>query len=166
MTKRQTEVGRHPNAKAVQRVADAWAMRVRGATWDEVARALGYANAGNACRAVSNYVGTLPTPEVDHLRSMWRERLETLWPIAVGDAQRGRHGSLRAAVAIADRASKLDGLDAPRKLEITPGEGEIDRIAEEIARRSGYQEIEEPDVIDLEILDDNDNDNDNGDEFD
>jgi len=39
-----TRMTRHTNAPAVQRVHDAWAMRIRGAGWEEIARVLGYAN--------------------------------------------------------------------------------------------------------------------------
>lgn len=102
----------------MQRVADAWSMRVRGATWDEIAAALGYANGPNALRAVRNFAGSLPQPEMPELRSLWRERLEFLWPIAARDVEAGKPGAMRAAVAVAQRAAQLDGLDAPQRVQV------------------------------------------------
>lgn len=138
------------NAKALQRVSDAWAMRIRGATWDEVAAAVGYANAPNAVRAVRNFVGTLPEPSMPELRSLWRERLEYLWPLAARDVEEGRPGAVRAAVAIADRAAKLDGLDAPTRVEVAASVQELQQIAAELIaqERQGI----EADIFDVEIV--------------
>jgi hypothetical protein len=149
---------RHVNAKAMQRVADAWAMRVRGATWDEIATALGYANAPNALRAVRNYVGTLPQPETTELRSMWRERLETLWPIALEDAKASKPGAMRAAVAVAQRAAQLDGLDQPTRVEVSADAGELDAMVRALlVAKSGELEAE-AEVWDAEVVDEGGND--------
>ncbi|WP_292834922.1 hypothetical protein [Microbacterium sp.] len=140
-------------AKYHQRVADAWAMRVRGADWATIAGATRYSSPQNAMRAVRNYVGKLPAIESsDDLRSLWRERLEYLWPLAARDAEAGRPGALRAAVAVSQRAAQLDGLDAPQRFEITPGEADLERLVDEIVRRSGHEEILEADVIDLDVV--------------
>ena len=144
----------HVNAKAMQRVADAWAMRIRGATWDEVAAAVGYANGPSALRAVRNYVGTLPEPTMPELRSLWRERLEFLWPLAVNDVEQGKPGAMRAAVAVAQRAAQLDGLDQPQRVEITGGAAEIDRMVHALLAAQGEGYVEEPDVFDAELVDD------------
>lgn len=154
--KRMTK--RHVNAKAMQRVADAWAMRVRGATWHEIATALGYANGPNALRAVKNYVGTLPQPETTELRSMWRERLETLWPIALADAKASKPGAMRAAVAVAQRAAQLDGLDQPTRVEVSADAGELDAMVRALlVAKSGELEAE-AEVWDAEVVDEGGND--------
>lgn len=143
-----------PNAKAMQRVADAWAMRIRGATWDEVAAAVGYANGPNALRAVRNYVGTLPEPTMPELRSLWRERLEFLWPLAVRDVENGKPGATRAAVAVAQRAAQLDGLDQPQRVELTGGAEELDRIVRVLLAAQGSDYVEEASIWDAEVVDD------------
>lgn len=138
------------NAKAMQRVSDAWAMRIRGATWDEIAADVGYANAPNAVRAVRNFAGTLPEPSNPELRSLWRERLEYLWPLAARDVEAARPGAIRAAVAIADRAAKLDGLDAPSRLEVSASVQELNEIAAAmITRERGDSEA---DIFDAEVI--------------
>jgi len=145
---------RKVNAPAAQRVADAWAMRVRGAGWNEIALALGYANPQNAMRAVRNYVGKLPEPSAPELRSMWRERLEYLWPIAARDAEAGKSGAVRAAVAVAQRAAQLDGLDAPQHFQIDPSSEELDRLVAELLAFKGLTPVREFDILDAEVIED------------
>lgn len=134
----------------MQRAAEGWHLRVMGRTWQQIADALGYANPSNAHRAVMRFAGTIPDPKPDTLRELWRARMELLWTHAQRDAETGRPGALRAGVAIADRASKLDGLDAPTRVSITPGEIELERIVNDLLRRGGHEEIEEAEVIDMD----------------
>lgn len=133
----------------MQRAAEGWHLRVIGRTWQQIADELGYANPSNAHRAVMRFAGTIPDPKPDTLREMWRARMERLWSLAHRDAEAGRPGALRAGVAIADRASRLDGLDAPTRYEVSPGEVELQRIVDEIVSRSGHDEIQDAEVIDL-----------------
>ena len=138
--------------EAMQRASQGWHLRVTGRTWQQIADELGYANPSNAHRAVMRFAGTIPDPKPDTLRDLWRARMEHLWNLAARDADAGRPGALRAGVAIADRASKFDGLDAPQRFEITPGEADLERLVDEIVRRSGHEEILEADVIDLDVV--------------
>ncbi|WP_100811711.1 hypothetical protein [Microbacterium sp. BR1] len=88
-------------ADAAQRAQRAWALRVAGSTWAQVASAVDYADASTACRAVRQFFGQLPTIEADEQRRLWRDRLERLWNYADRDAKRGRPGAVRAGVAVA-----------------------------------------------------------------
>lgn len=144
---------RRINAPAAQRVADAWAMRVRGAGWAEIATAVGYANPQNAMRAVRNYVGKLPEPSRSDLRSMWRERLEFLWPLAARDVEAGKSGAVRSAVALAQRAAQLDGLDAPQRVQIDASDAEIDALVNQILELEGVTPVRELDILDAEVID-------------
>lgn len=140
--------------EAMQRASQGWHLRVTGRTWQQIADELGYANPSNAHRAVMRFAGTIPDPKPDTLRDLWRARMEHLWSLAARDADAGRPGALRAGVAIADRASKFDGLDAPQRFEVTPSEVELERLIEEFVARSGREVIEDADVLELEVLDD------------
>lgn len=145
---------RFANAVAVRKVADAWAMRVRGAGWEEIAQAVGYANPQNAMRAVRNYVGRLPEPSSPELRSLWRERLEYLWPLAARDVEAGKSGAIRSAVAIAQRAAQLDGLDAPQRLEVDATGAQIDALVAEILELKGVKLDREVNILELEEIED------------
>jgi hypothetical protein len=106
------------HADAAQRAQRAWAARVAGGTWDQAAEVAGFTNTSACVRAVGNYFGTYPTPDSSEQRALWRERMELLWKIAIRDASDGKHGALRAGVAVAQRASQMDGLDAPAQVQV------------------------------------------------
>lgn len=152
VTDDEQKVTRPRRADAMQRAAQAWHLRVIGRTWEEIAREVGYASPQGAHRAVSRFAVTLPDPKPDELREMWRARMEKLWTFAVRDAEAGRPGALRAGVAIADRAGKLDGLDAPVRFEVTPDEMALQGLVEELLSRGGQVAPIEAEVIDLEVL--------------
>lgn len=135
----------------MQRVADAWAMRVRGATWDEVAAAVGYANGPNVLRAVRNFVGKLPEPSMSESRSLWRERLEFLWTVAARDVETGKPGAMRAAVAVAQRAAQLDGLDQPQRLEVNATASDITELVRVLLAAHGFEDSE-ADIWDTDFI--------------
>jgi hypothetical protein len=145
---------------ALQRAADAWALRIQGKTWAQIAAALGYAYAGNAARAVRAFVGRLPAPDPEQARTLWRERMEHLFSIAADDAAEGKPGALRAAVAIAQRAAAMDGLDAPAKMMLTADERQLEALAQTILARSGHAEVLEADVLELEVINPDEDDGD------
>lgn len=141
---------RRPRADAAGRAEVAFKARVNGATWAEAAEVAGFANGANACRAVSNYFDTMPTPDRAELRLLARERAEALWRRALDDARDGRTGAVTAAVRVLDLMVRLDGLAAPNRLEvgITPTENEIQAF---IDRVLGPQ-IEEADIFEGETI--------------
>lgn len=148
------------NAAAQDRVNRAWMLRVLGASWDQVAEQVGYSTGSNACRAVREAMGELPQPQRDELRDLWRSRIEVLWRQSLRDVNQQRPGALSAGVRIAERAARLDGLDAPEVHVITPTTRELDEwVAEMLAAGGqGIPDVEEADVIviDGEVVEDDD----------
>ncbi|MRH29929.1 hypothetical protein GH740_11510 [Microbacterium sp. SYP-A9085] len=138
----------------MQRAAEGWHLRVIGRTWQQIADELGYANPSNAYRAVMRFAGTVPDPQPNTLRELWRARMERLWTIAQRDAEASRPGALRAGVAVAQRAAQLDGLDAPSRVVVTPEDAELERIVARLLERGGQVDVVEAEVLELEQLPD------------
>lgn len=140
------------HADAAERARRAWAARVAGGTWSQAAQVAGFTDAGNCCRAVKNYFGTLPVPDRAEQRDLWRERLELLWRQSVRDVQSQRPGAVRAAVALSQRAAQLDGLDEPtRQVVYTPRAEEVEAYIQRLgALQAGQSAAIEADVIDGE----------------
>lgn len=139
-------------ADAATRAQRAWTARVVGATWDEAADVAGFAHASSTVRAVRAYFGRLPVLDADERRELWRERLEVLWRASVKDVRQQRPGAVRAAVAVAQRAAALDGLDAPTEVRatITPS---FEEVHAWVVAASGRQIDGPPLAIEAEIID-------------
>jgi hypothetical protein len=95
----------------------AWKLRVGGLSWAQVARQAGYSCRQNAMRAVKVRCGTLPQPERQELRDLWRDRLERLWLQSVKDTAEQRTGAVTAAVRVMQAAAMLDGLNQPTQID-------------------------------------------------
>lgn len=96
----------------------AWRARTAGATWAEAAAMSGYASAQSCYKSVVKHRGALPQVEADHLRELWRERLETLWRQALRDVADRRPSAVTHGVRVASAAAALDGLNAAAKVEL------------------------------------------------
>ena len=86
-------------------------------SWSQVAKQVGYSNRQNAQRAVKVRCGTLPQPQRQELRDLWRDRLERLWLQSVKDTAEQRTGAVTAAVRVVQAACLLDGLNAPTQID-------------------------------------------------
>lgn len=95
----------------------AWKLRVAGLSWTQIAKQVGYSNRMNAHRAVRARCGTVPQPERQELRDIWRDRLETLWLQSTRDVAEQRHGAMTAAVRVVQVALMLDGLAEPTRID-------------------------------------------------
>lgn len=139
-------------ADALERAEKAWNVRVMGGSWQQAAEIAGYADGSNALRAVRAVYGTLPTLERDEARRLWRDRLEVYYRQALKDLHNGVPGAITAAVRIAERAARLDGLDAPSRISlIDPTQEEIERFLTETL--GPVRTDEEGDIFDGEIID-------------
>ena len=106
-------------AEAAKHADVAWRARVAGASWAEAAQIAGYVDATGACAAVRKWYGQLPEIEHEDQRTLWRNRLESLWRQAVIDVRDRQHGAITAAVRVGGLAMQLDGLAMPTKVSLT-----------------------------------------------
>jgi hypothetical protein len=138
---------RRIRADALHRADEAWRLRVLGASWAEVAEAVGYANPENAIRAVRETFGIVPEPDRSEYRRLWRERLERLWRQAYSDALDRQPGAVTAAVRIVETAMRLDGLAAPSEVIVhNPPGAEIE------AWVMGMMSERQPDLEEYDVL--------------
>ena len=128
-------------AKTAARRNQAIALRLAGASWDDIARQLGYASRGAACtdvtRALEQYV-TEGRVSAEVLREQELRRLDrlqaTLWPQALqGDTK-----VIETVLRIIDRRCRILGLNAPERHEVVT----LDAVEAEIRRLSA--ELENP----------------------
>lgn len=104
-------------SKGAERDRQALRLRTAGATYDQIAEALGWKTRSSAFKAVERAVSKLSSDDLGTIRQLHRERLNELmfglWPIA----RKGHLGAIGRVLQIMEREAKLIGVDAPEKHE-------------------------------------------------
>ena len=107
-----------PGTKETRRINEAKAldMRLSGATYGEIAKALGYKNADNAHASVQRAIQHLHLePVIDRIKlavTRYETMMNALWP----DVLAGNPQAIREARALQDSLNKLEGLNAPDRV--------------------------------------------------
>jgi len=142
------------------RIESAVALKVAGANYAQIARALDYAHPALARQAVEKALSTSVSDEDRKAqRLVASARIEALlrsvWKRA-NDPQDEEHlGYMRGALALIDRYAKLWGLDAPIEVvSYTPSQAEYQAALESIVHQFTANLPEEADIIGEVLRDD------------
>lgn len=93
-------------------------LRKGGATYDQIATAVGYADGSGARKAIKKALGAVTQEQATELRVLQVERynhmLLTIWPkISAGDER-----AIGAGLAVMDRINDLTGIRAPEQVQV------------------------------------------------
>ena len=121
-------------AIAAERQRQALDLRRAGATYEQIARTLGYRSFSGARKAVQSGLKTSLREPADELRQLMADRLDTalraIWPQVVA----GDYDAIATMLKIETRRAKLFGLDAPMTFS---GELLLKKLAERAAIEDG-----------------------------
>lgn len=153
--------------EGAERDAEAARLKSRGLSYSQIARNLGYADHAGAYKAVQRALAAVPAESVDELRRIQSEQIDALTARAIevlesthyaytqhGELVRGPEGpngepgeplidsmpvlhAIDRLIRLAERRSKLMGLDAPSRHEVITLDyldAQIREAAEELAR--------------------------------
>lgn len=153
--------------EGAERDTEAARLKSRGLSYPQIARNLGYETASGAYKAVQRALAAVPAESVDELRRIQSEQIDALTAKAIevlesthyaftvhGDLVRGPEGpngepgeplldpaptlaAIDRLIRLAERRSKLMGLDAPSRHEVITLDyldAQIRDAAEELAR--------------------------------
>ena len=115
--KRRTGKAGKPTVELIELRIKAIELRKSGATYEQIALALGYASRGAAYNAVMAGLMMAISEPAESVREMEAMRLDAL---LLGLWQKARSGDLQVidrVLKIMDRRARLLGLDAPAKIE-------------------------------------------------
>ena len=144
-----------PDRKSRQEAAVA--LRLAGATYTEVATALGYTSPALAREAVERALAsTVDADDRERMRVLEGRRLERLlrglWRKATDDANPEHLSAVRTAIAVIDRHARLFGLDAPQQMVVyTPAGEEIATWVAAMAQQVRGELPQEHDIIEGQI---------------
>lgn len=154
--------------ETAERDAAACRLRAQGLTYPDIARELGFGNAGHAYQSVQRALVAIVQEPAEELRRIELDRLDMLWRTAL-EVMRDTHlmtqhgrvvefrgvplkdpGPKLAAIdrllKVMERRARLLGLDSPKQVEIFTLEAvqaEIARLEAELALTSQLEELDE-----------------------
>lgn len=156
--------GRDVNADldgpASDRALAALEMKIAGASWTTIAKALDFNNHYDARKSVEvTLAQAARSPEkIEHARVLHSRRLERLLQSVMPNAVRSSHPDHLAynarALAILDRIAALGGLNAPtQQVVYTPSSEQIEKYVAHLAvLASADAAATEADVIDADVV--------------
>ncbi len=125
-------------------------LRLGGATFEEIARQVGYTHRSAAAKAVKRsltreYEAT--AGDLQALREQMHARYERLIHGSWQAAAAGDRNAVANVVALLDRIAKLHGLDAPQQHKVTVSgelDAEIEQLITELASREPSNVVQLP----------------------
>lgn len=135
------------------------ALKLSGATWGEIAEALGYPTARQALVATERALEKqLRDTDRETLRKITGARLDRLllsvWPKAIDPANPEHLIAVTKAREVIDRHAKLFGLDAPTEIVVhNPTQSELEAWVTQVARLRAPQ-VEEYDILEGTVVSD------------
>ena len=118
MVAEKTVTKKAPDPEQLERELKVLNLRLAGATWAEIAQAMGYAGPSSAYYTYQKAAERMIRPKLEEYRDLELDRLDRLqrglWAKAVGGDPRAVDSVLR----IIDKRAKLLGLDAPQNINL------------------------------------------------
>jgi hypothetical protein len=108
--------------EVLERERKALELRKGGATFEQIAQALGYSDRSNAHKAVRKAMRETIQEPAHQVRELELERLDVLlkalWPTALATGHKDQARTVERCLAIMARRSALLGLDAPQRMKV------------------------------------------------
>jgi hypothetical protein len=121
--------------------AEALLLRSSGLTYEEIAVSTGCSRS-TALRRCQRALGAIPQETAEEYRKLEDVRLDHLYVIALGIAERGNLAALDRCIAISARRSRLLGLDLPPEIRRASTANSNDVCLGELAKESVMQLLE------------------------
>lgn len=134
-----------PKPELIDKERQAIELRRAGATFDDIAKALGYATPQGAYLAYHRALKrTLVEAGADDMRELELDRLDRLQRAVWSRALQGDIQAINTALKILDRRAKYLGLDAPIKSEVKVDIADAASIDAEVARLVELLAVNDP----------------------
>lgn len=163
MVDESAELNADLSVEADTKAQGAVTLVLAGASYHEVAKIQGYSTARQAKRAVEIALASASNSEeaIDEARTLMRMRYKRIlaahMPRALDPKDSQQLAYSARVLAILDRMSKLDGLDAPAQINITQTDERIQEFVEMLTPVANAQnKALEADIFDGEIVEDGD----------
>lgn len=133
-------------AKSQELTRQCLELRLAGANLEAIGRQVGL-HKSNVSRRIKDALADIPAAEADALRAIENERLDGMQVAIWSRVRKGDLGAIDRAIRISERRSRLNGLDAPQRVDLGARAVDIESVAREIM---GAFEGEDPEALEPE----------------
>ena len=106
-------------------------LRLAGATLDVIGRTVEL-HKSNVSRRIKAALADIPAAEADALRTLENERLDAMQVAIWRQVREGHLSAIDRAIRISERRARLNGLDAPQRVDLGARAVDIESVAREI----------------------------------
>lgn len=117
-------------------------LRLAGGSLESIGRAVGL-HKSNVSRRIKAALADIPAAEADALRTLENERLDAMQVSIWAKVRKGDLGAVDRAIRISERRSRLNGLDAPQRVDLGTKAVDIDAVARDIMEAATGRDSEE-----------------------
>lgn len=121
-------------------------LRLAGGSLEHIGQAVGL-HKSNVSRRIKAALADIPAAEAETLRTLENERLDAMQVAIWRQVREGDLGAVDRAIRISERRSRLNGLDAPQRVDLGARAVDIESVAREIM---GAFEGDEPEALEPE----------------
>ena len=118
-------------AKSQELTRQCLELRLAGANLEAIGRQVGL-HKSNVSRRIKDALADIPATEADALRTIENERLDGMQVAICNRVRKGDLGAIDRAIRISERRSRLNGLDAPQRVDLGARAVDIESVAREI----------------------------------
>ena len=118
-------------AKSQELTRQCLELRLAGANLEAIGRQVGL-HKSNVSRRIKDALADIPAAEADALRAIENERLDGMQVAIWSRVRQGDLGAIDRAIRISERRSRLNGLDAPQRVDLGARAVDIESVAREI----------------------------------
>ena len=126
--------GVHLDPDTLEKEAKVLSLRRMGATFDQIAKQVGYASGSGAYNAYRRACLKIIYEEVEETRKMEMDRLDNAQLRIMPAVNRGELQAVHALIRIMERRARLLGLDAPIRHDVEVNYYDTDSIDSEVQK--------------------------------
>lgn len=121
-------------------------LRLAGGTLEAIGETVGL-HKSNVSRRIKAALADIPKEEADELRAIENERLNVMQTAIWRKVRQGEYGAVDRALRISERRSKLNGLDAPQRVDVGARAVDIEGVTRDILEAFGADAADPPEAL-------------------
>lgn len=124
------------DAESAEKTRRCLELRLQGRNLEQIGAAVGL-DKSNVSRRIKTALADIPREEASELRGVENERLNVMQDAIWARVREGDYAAVDRALRISERRSKLNGLDAPQRVDVGARAVDIEGVTRDILEAFG-----------------------------